>query len=57
VIGGLCSTHEREEKCVQKFYWKIQEMRTFRRSKRRCEDNIKLNLREIRCGLDSSGSG
>jgi hypothetical protein len=30
---------------------------TTRKPRRRWEDNIKINLRETRCGLDASGSG
>jgi hypothetical protein len=39
---------------------KSERKRPLGRPRRRCEDNIKMGLREIRvgiCGLDSSGSG
>jgi hypothetical protein len=47
-MGGEYNTDGREEKCVQYFGWKKSERKTplgIARSK--CEDNIRMDLREI----------
>jgi hypothetical protein len=43
-VGGTCGTHGGEEKCLQ---GKSEEKRPLGRSRRRWEDNIKMDLREI----------
>jgi len=56
----FCSTHGRNEKCVQKFGWKTPREGTTR-PRRRWEDNIRMILKEVGWegvgGLDASGSG
>jgi hypothetical protein len=48
-MSASCSTHVRDEKCIQNFDWKIlREEVTCR-----WEDNIRMDLRERRCvGVD-----
>jgi hypothetical protein len=46
-MGGQCSTHERNEKFIQNFGRKAQRTRSLGRPRRRWEDNIRMNLREI----------
>jgi hypothetical protein len=45
-VGGTCGTHGGGERCLQDFGWEV------RRPRRRWEDNIKMNLREI--GIDGA---
>jgi hypothetical protein len=42
-----CSTHGREEECIQDFGGKPEGNRPLGRPRRRWEDNIKMDLREI----------
>jgi len=42
-MGESCSMNERDEKCIQNFEGK----RPFGRPRRRMEDNIRMDLREI----------
>jgi len=46
-MGGVCSTHRRNEKCIKYFSWKISREEPLRRSRRRWVDNIRTDLREI----------
>jgi hypothetical protein len=43
-MGGACSTHGLEEKCVEAFGRKPGGKRLFGRPRRRLEDNIKMDL-------------
>jgi hypothetical protein len=45
--GGSCSTHGRDEKCIQNFFGKPEGKRPFGRSRRRWEDNVRMDLREV----------
>jgi hypothetical protein len=45
--GETCSTHVIEEECIQNITGKARRKETTRRSRRRLEDNIKRELREI----------
>jgi hypothetical protein len=45
-IGGACSTHGRDEKCIQNISRKTWKTRQLWRPKHRWEDNIKTNLTE-----------
>jgi hypothetical protein len=58
-MGRACSMYRGEERCIQGFGVKTWGRRTLGRSRRRWEDNIKMDLREVGWGhrLDSSGSG
>jgi hypothetical protein len=48
-----CSTHGREEKCIQGFYGKTRRKRPLAKLRRRWEVNIKMGDREIRwCDMD-----
>jgi hypothetical protein len=45
-MGGACSTHGKDEKCVQDFCLKTSRKRAVGRPSRRWEDNIKTDLKE-----------
>jgi hypothetical protein len=45
-MGGACSTHGRDEKCIQYFGWKTWREETTGRLMRTCETNIRMDLRE-----------
>ena len=47
-MGGTCSTHGAFEKCMQ---GNPEGKKPLRRPRRRCEDNIKMDLREMGCGV------
>jgi len=47
-MGEAGSTHERDEKCLQNLIVKSERRRLRIRSRRRWEDNIRLDLKEIR---------
>jgi hypothetical protein len=47
-MGGTCSTHARDEKCIQYFGWEHEGKRPLGSHRRRREDNIRMDLREIR---------
>ena len=57
-MGRECSTYVGEERCTG-LVGKAEERRPFARPRRRWEDNIKMDLREVewRHGVDLSGSG
>jgi hypothetical protein len=58
-VGRACGTHGRGEKSAQGFGRKARRKETLARPRRRWEDGIRMDLREIgwgRCGLDSTGS-
>jgi len=47
-MAGACSTHGRNEKCMQYFSYKTGREETNRgRPRHRWEDNIRMDLREI----------
>jgi len=50
-MDGTCSTEgrerERDEKCVQHFGWKPEGKRPLGRPRRRWEDNITMDLKDI----------
>jgi hypothetical protein len=53
--------YEKEEKCTEVLVGKPEGKRPLERPRRRWEDEIKMDLREIGwergCGVDSPGSG
>jgi hypothetical protein len=49
-VGGTCGTHGREEECVQGFDGKAKGKRPLGRPRRRWEDGIRMDLREIGWG-------
>jgi hypothetical protein len=51
-VGGTCVTHGGGERCLQAFGWRPEGKRPLRRPRRRWEDNIKMDLREI--GIDGA---
>jgi hypothetical protein len=55
--GGACSTHGGDEKCIQNLVGKHEGKSPLGRPGYRWEDNIKMDLREIGFGLDSTGPG
>jgi hypothetical protein len=48
-MSGASNTHTGVEKCIQNFSWKLERSGRLSRPKRRWEDSIKTNLREIGC--------
>jgi hypothetical protein len=48
-MGTACSTHGQKRNTLQ-FWWESQKERPLERSRRRWEDNIKMELREIGWG-------
>jgi len=54
-MGGVCSTHGRDEKYIQNSYRKAERKRPLGRSRRRCEDVMDVDLKET--GWYSHGSG
>jgi hypothetical protein len=51
-VGGTCNTHEGEDGCLRGFGWEAIGKRPLRRPRRRWEDNIEMDLREI--GIDGA---
>jgi hypothetical protein len=49
-MGRLCSTPLREEDCVRGLVGKPEGKRALRKPRRRWEDNIKIDIREILWG-------
>jgi hypothetical protein len=49
-MGKACSMHRREEECIQGFDGKPEGKRPLGRPRRRWEDNITMDLREIGWG-------
>ena len=48
-MGGECSKYGVEERCIQGFGGKPEGKRLFGRTRRRWEDNIKMDLQEVGC--------
>jgi hypothetical protein len=46
-MDGACSTHGRDEKCMQNLVGKPECVRPLGRPRRRREDNIRINVREM----------
>jgi hypothetical protein len=44
-MGRPCSTHGRDEKCIQNFGWVTDGRRLLRRPGRTWEDNIRMDLK------------
>jgi hypothetical protein len=63
VVGGACGTHGRGEKVYKVLVGKPEGKRPLGRPRRRWEDGIRMDLREIClggggvCGLESTGPG
>jgi len=49
-MGGACSTHGRCEKCKKKLVGKPEGKRSLERPRRRCKDNIRMDIREREWG-------
>jgi hypothetical protein len=49
-MGGACGAHGGGEGCIQHFVWRPEGRRPLGRHRRRWEDNIKMDLREIGFG-------
>jgi hypothetical protein len=47
-VGGTCSTHGGGERCLKGLVGRPKGKRPLGRPRRRWEDNIKMDLREIR---------
>jgi hypothetical protein len=53
VTGGACSTYRGQQRCIKGFGGKPEGNRPLGRPKRRWDDNIKIDLQEVRCkGMD-----
>ena len=53
-MGGACSTYVETREVYRVLVGKPQERRQLGRSRRRWEDNIKMDLQEVGCGgMDS----
>jgi hypothetical protein len=46
-VGWTCGTHGGGERCLEGFSWEAEGKRPLGRPRRRWEDNIKMDLREI----------
>jgi hypothetical protein len=46
-VGGACRTHGRDKKCIRILVRKPEGKRTLGTSRRRCEDDIRMDLREM----------
>jgi hypothetical protein len=51
-VGEACGTHGKREKSVQGFRGKTEVKRPLERPRRRWEDGIRMNLREMGWGVD-----
>jgi hypothetical protein len=49
-MGVICDSHSRYEKCMENIGWKIYGKRPLGRLRRRWEDNIRIDVREIGWG-------
>jgi len=49
-MSGACSAYGRKERRIQGFGGETEGKRPLGRSRRRWEDNIKLDLQEVGCG-------
>ena len=49
-VGKPCSMYGREERCIQGLVGKLVGSRPHERPRRRLENNIKINLREMGMG-------
>jgi len=56
-MGRPRSMYEKGEKCVKNFMMKIPMKNITWKTRRRWEDVIKMELKEIGCGLEASCSG
>jgi hypothetical protein len=46
-MGGVCNMHGRDKKCTKIFIGRHEEKRPLERPRRRWEDNIKMDIKEI----------
>jgi hypothetical protein len=49
-MGGACDTHGREERCILGLVVRPKGQSPLERPRRRLEDNIKVDLQEVRRG-------
>jgi hypothetical protein len=42
-----CSRNKREEKCIRGLWWRARRRVTTKKPRRRYEDNVKMELRQI----------
>jgi hypothetical protein len=59
-MGGVCSSYRERRGVYSVLVGKPEGKRTLGRLRRRWEDNIKIDLKEVACGghgLDLDGSG
>ena len=48
-MGTICATYDASQKCIQRFNGKPEGKRPLGRPRRRWDDNIKMDLREVGC--------
>ena len=49
-MGGACSTYGGEQRCIQGLVGKPEGKRPHGKPRRRCGDNIKMDLQGVGCG-------
>ena len=52
-MGGACSAYGGEERCIQDLVEKPEGKRPLGRPSRRWDNNIKMDLQEVGCGVVS----
>jgi len=50
-MGGACSVYGGDERRIKGFGGKLERRRPLGRPRRRWEDNIKMDLEEVECGI------
>ena len=50
-MGAACSAYGKRRGVYRVLVWKPERKRTFGRPRRRWEDNIKMDLQEVGCGV------
>ena len=50
-MGGACSAYVEGERCVQAFGWETWEKESLGGPGNRWEDNIKMDMQEVGCGV------
>ena len=50
-MGGACSTYVEEKRCIEGFSGELEGKTALGRPRSKWEDNIKMDLREMGCGV------
>ena len=51
-MGGACGTYRRQKRCIQDLVERPEERRSLERGGRRLEDNTKVEIKEVRRGVN-----